>query len=461
MFVLFFLIHTFFSFIFFMLHAYIEAAVFFILAIVSVFVFWPFWWTNWEKESSEISKFHYIHFKKHVWFFFQKMLFPLSLIFFYSALFWIVWSLEESIGFQEKELFYGLTILVSLITGVTLAFFSSSFSEKTIGKILENLSLFFWFWSFYLLSQIGWSGIFLDTFIATILIGTSAWIIISGKFFISHATLLAFNIFLYLFLSVQWGVLFFGYVPWIFACSAIVYGIALFEWSSFSTLRRYLWFLRTIAVVMLYIGSILLSGFYLLELVWPLSIIALLMAGFFHLYLHKRFENYSSFFLALLIITFFFLRIVGVGGNFFLWMALLAIFSFGLSYFGAKEFSLRMYDRYFVQGFAIAVPLISYLSRGWFYWFGSLLEFFSILLFFSVLSSYFFTITLCNLLNFLLRFFQILPNARKKTISLSVRGILKNILKNSIFHLHSALLSQRKWKKENFLVWKWSLQMNK
>lgn len=385
MFVIFFLVHCFFAFVFFLIQAYLEAGIFLVLGVVSAVIFWPFKLKKTESESDAEETIGSLktQWKKHATFFFQKMLFPLSLATFYSAIFGIVWVLQDSLGFSVEDFFYGISLLIAVISYGMLSFGAPS--ERVKNFIFTNISFFLVLWLAVATLHLSENMDVFGTVSAFLFLCSALWVVYSGKFILEKPLILLLSLFAYLFSYLRIRGLFGWYVPGALASLAIVYGIVTFESSEIKKLRHGKMFLRLIGTLFLYLWTLFLGCFFIAWFVWYGSVVFLVTAFFFHLYLHKRFENYASFFLALSVLALIFLRMVGIPESFLVWIFLMGIFSFGLSFFWAREFSLKMHDRYFVQGFSIGIPLISYLVRGFSFGFGTLLEFFSILLFFSAL----------------------------------------------------------------------------
>lgn len=327
-------------------------------------------------------------FKEHAVSFFRKWIFPLSIGLFYTALFWIVWSLSHTLGIGVKDFAHMLSIGVSVFfIGLFLSPFRSKRLLLDIGRAnILVLSIL----------QIGMipSSILSSEFPelmalwAQILLLAALGVTFYEEYrreeIFSHGFLLFGFVFGYLLLlELSLWITGFEDAAWVYCAVAFLWWSVVFEWVSSKIFRECRIFVRLFSILFVYAGTIGLTVLYAFWWVGHWVLILLLLAIFFNAYVHQKFQNYASLLLVLIVAVSIFERVLGISDSFLLTLITGWMLAFGLA-FGSLIFkSSHSYDQYFFQWSAIVAAIGHFIAYSWEYGMMGTLNFSILLLFFS------------------------------------------------------------------------------
>jgi hypothetical protein len=298
---IFLIVHLFFAGIFYLIGAPIEAFLFWILGLAICFLFFPFSRTKKSETHSEAvaqSSVQGVGAKTVVLTFFRSYTLPLALSLFYMASLGLLWSLSLTLGLQFTPLYIGFVCIN--ILGVI-------FLKKSINQLVRagaDTSLL----------QIG-----ILTFMAVAVL-----LVQMGEFSYPELLLsLAVVALLYnesIILAEEWKkrlmpILFLGSITfWVISIEILMsllftttlslqgvfflaLGMAAFELSAYNPVRPLQPIGRVAWLILVYLGTASAIGLHIFYRdIWQLPVLA--VATIFNLFVHRKFENYPSLFMA-------------------------------------------------------------------------------------------------------------------------------------------------------------------
>jgi hypothetical protein len=387
---IFFLVHLFFATVFYILSAPIEATLFLILWIVISILFFPFsvGRVNKEESTHDVESTHTPTSARAQGIFlsfFRSYTLPLALLLFYLASFWILWSLSIGLDIAFKTLavwFICSNILASL-------FLKNKINQRIGGGdaivdlqtwiivaivvilLLVNIANY---WYHELLLSLA-TGLLL--FFHAKALGKSekknhATLFFMGGVFFSVVT---FQIFLGIIVSETIR------IQWILLLSLWIIG---FEVAGLPTIRRLQSIGRIMALFLVYGGTSFAIGVHIFTAdLWQLPV--LVIATVFNLFVHRRFENYPSLFMAVFAPITPILTYISAPTGLMEYILTASIACWWITFLGRVLRTRYNYDEYVYQALAILLLIIftiEHLVMGGFQW---VLQISCILLLFSIL----------------------------------------------------------------------------
>lgn len=391
MYILFFSVHLFFSYLFYLLDAYFEAVGFVILWIVSLIFFSPFRFSRntsdadraWPNDRVDKMK---LTVKEAIVSFFSKQALFVSIITTYVALIGIIYSWGAYFWISLQSFISWLIVGISGIW--TFLIYRSFFWSVTLAKIVEThvcilgALLFFWILladeSISLLYAVSslCSAIYLFLFLLKTdlsaikrqLYGVFTWMLLYGVILI-------------------WGIYFFGNISWFsIVTSLFVYCIFVFEGVSTSYLKPFREAARAMSLLGLYVATV--AYFFLMfrsEWHW-LSAFALIISLAFNVYVHTRFENYPSLVFSTIIPVPLFYFFFWFSETFFWYIVSSIIVTLWLTFFWRIIRTSYRGDEYVFQTVAMFVFVVNTIAHAWRMWITGIFQYSLILLLFSLLS---------------------------------------------------------------------------